>query len=281
MNLIQAIILGIVQGLTEFIPVSSSGHLIIAKKIMGLESTMTPEQITAFDGVMQLGTLAAVIIYFFSDIVSITIGFLHGNLLWLKGERDPRSIKGAQLGWMIILGTLPIVVVGLLAKKIIEGAFTKSILVIGISVIVWAILLWVAELVGKRRLEMEHIGIREALIIGGTQVFALIPGSSRSGTTITAALFAGLTRESAARFSFLLSIPAIGGSGLLELKEALELLGGTSMVNLAVSTVVAGVVGYASIAFLLNYLRHNTTKIFIVYRLIAGIVLLVVAFKGL
>lgn len=281
MNLIQAIILGIVQGLTEFIPVSSSGHLIIAKKIMGLESTMTPEQITAFDGVMQLGTLAAVIIYFFSDIVSITIGFLHGNLLWLKGERDPMSIKGAQLGWMIILGTLPIVVVGLLAKKIIEGAFTKSILVIGISVIVWAILLWVAELVGKRRLEMEHIGIREALIIGGTQVFALIPGSSRSGTTITAALFAGLTRESAARFSFLLSIPAIGGSGLLELKEALELLGGTSMVNLAVSTVVAGVVGYASIAFLLNYLRHNTTKIFIVYRLIAGIVLLVVAFKGL
>jgi len=281
MNLLHAIILGIVQGLTEFIPISSSGHLIIAKKVMGLESVMTPEQITAFDAVMQLGTLAAVIVYFFSDIVGIIFGFISGNLLWLKGVRDHTARKGARLGWMIILGTLPIATVGLLAKKVIEGSLTKNLFIIGASMIIWALLLWAAEQVGARRREMEQVGAREALFIGFMQVFALIPGSSRSGTTITAALFAGLTRETAARFSFLLSIPAIAASGLLELREALHLLSGTSMLNLAVATAVSGVVGYASIAFLINYLRRNSTKVFIVYRLIAGLVVLGYAFKGI
>ncbi len=281
MNLLHAIILGIVQGLTEFIPVSSSGHLIIAKKVMGLESVMTPEQITAFDAVMQLGTLAAVIVYFFSDIVGIIFGFISGNLLWLKGVRYHTARKGARLGWMIILGTLPIATVGLLAKKVIEGSLTKNLFVIGPSMIVWALLLWVAEQVGNRRREMEQVGAREALFIGFMQVFALIPGSSRSGTTITAALFAGLTRETAARFSFLLSIPAIAASGLLELREALHLLSGTSMLNLAVATAVSGVVGYLSIAFLISYLRRNSTNVFIIYRLIAGLVVLGFAFKGI
>jgi undecaprenyl-diphosphatase len=281
MNLLHAIVLGIVQGLTEFIPVSSSGHLIIAKKLMGLESVMTPEQITAFDAVMQLGTLAAVIVYFFSDILSITFGFISGNLLWLRGERDQTARKGAQLGWLIILGTVPIVVIGLAFKKVIEGAFTKSLYVIGISMIVWAVLLWLAEQVGNRRREMEQLRARDAAFIGLIQAFALIPGSSRSGTTITAALVAGLTRETAARFSFLLSIPAIAGSGLLELKTALEILSGTSMLNLAVATVVAGVVGYLSIAFLISYLRRNSTNVFVIYRLIAGLVVLGFAFKAI
>jgi undecaprenyl-diphosphatase len=281
MNLLHAIVLGIVQGLTEFIPVSSSGHLIIAKKLMGLESVMTPEQITAFDAVMQLGTLAAVIVYFFSDIISITFGFISGNLLWLRGERDQTARKGAQLGWLIILGTVPIVVIGLAFKKVIEGAFTKSLYVIGISMIVWAVLLWLAEQVGNRRREMEQLRARDAAFIGLIQAFALIPGSSRSGTTITAALVAGLTRETAARFSFLLSIPAIAGSGLLELKTALEILSGTSMLNLAVATVVAGVVGYLSIAFLISYLRRNSTNVFVIYRLIAGLVVLGFAFKAI
>src|SRR5262249_2843439 len=223
MNLFHAIILGIVQGLTEFIPVSSSGHLIIAKKLMGLERVMTPEQITAFDAVIQLGTLVAVIVYFFNDIVGIILGFINGNMLWLKGDRDHTSQKGAHLGWMIILGTLPIATVGLLAKKIIEGSLTKSLFVIGTSVVVWAVLLWISERFGNRWREMEQVGIRQAFLIGFPQVFALIPGSSRSGTTITAALFAGLTRETAARFSFLLSIPAIGASGLFELRKALHL----------------------------------------------------------
>ena len=280
MNLIHAIILGIVQGLTEFIPVSSSAHLILAKKVMGLDQLMTPQQITAFDAVMQLGTLAAVIIYFLSDIISITFGFISGNLLWLRGVKDQTARKGARLGWLIILGTLPIATVGLAAKKIIEGNLTKSLYLIGASMLVWSLLMWLAEQVGNRRRELDHVDWRDALFVGVAQVFALIPGSSRSGTTITAALFAGLNRETAARFSFLLSIPAIGASGLLEMKEAAHLLSSQSIAQLIVATVVSGVVGYLSIAFLLNYLRRNTTYAFILYRIIAGIVILGFAFKG-
>ncbi len=281
MNLLQAIILGIIQGLTEFIPISSTGHLIIAEKLMGLDNIMSPQQITAFIAVIQLGTLAAVIVYFFSDVIGISIGFINGNLRMLRGPRDLTAHKAARLGWLIIIGTIPIATVGLLAKKIIEGDLTKNLYVIGTSMIVWAVLLMLAEMVSNRRSEMEHIGVREALAVGIAQAFALIPGSSRSGTTITGALFAGMTREAAARFSFLLSIPAIGAAGLLELKEALHLLSGTSMTNLAVSTIVSAVVGYASIAFLMNYLRNHTTYIFIIYRLIAGAIILLVAYRGI
>lgn len=284
MNLLQAIILGIIQGLTEFIPVSSSGHLLLAEKLMGLENSMTPQQITAFVAVMQLGTLAAVIIYFLSDILSISIGWLQGNLLWLQGHRGNRGYtarKAARLGWLIILGTLPIATIGLLAKKIIEGNLTKSLMVIGSSMVIWAVILFLAEQVGNRRREMEHAGVREALVVGFAQVFALIPGSSRSGTTIAGALFAGMTREAAARFSFLLSIPAVAASGILEMREARHLLTDASMVNLIVSTVVSGIVGYATIAFLLNYLRRHSTYAFIAYRLVVGVIILTLAFRGL
>src|SRR5262249_829477 len=276
MNFLHAIILGIIQGLTEFIPISSTAHLIIAEKVMGLEGAMSPEQITAFVAVMQLGTLLAVIVYFIGDIVSITLGFLQGNLLWLRGIRDASPRKGARLGWLIIIGSVPIGTIGLLAKKIIEGNLTKNLKVIGVSMIAWAVLLFLAEQFGKRRNEMEHIGVREALVVGVAQVFSLIPGSSRSGTTIPAALFprmtpgavfAGMSRAAAARFSFLLSIPATGASGLLEFKEALHLLSGLNRAHLAVATAVSAMVGYASIAFLISYLRRHTTYAFIIYRL--------------
>ncbi len=286
MNLLQAIILGIIQGLTEFIPISSSGHLIVAQKMMGLDKPggMSPEQMTAFVAVIQLGTLAAVIIYFLNDILTITLGWVQGNLLWLQGQRGNRGYtarKAARLGWLIIIGSIPAGLAGLLAKKIIEGSLTKSLWVIGTSMIVWAVILWIAEQVGNKRREMEHAGLREALVVGVFQVFSLIPGSSRSGTTIAGALFAGMSREAAARFSFLLSIPIIAASGLLELREAFHILGdGTSMVNLAVSTLVSAIVGYASIAFLISYLRRNSTLLFIVYRLIAGLGLLGLAYKG-
>jgi undecaprenyl-diphosphatase len=281
MNLLQAIILGIIQGLTEFIPISSTAHLILAEKLMGTDQTMSPQQITAFVAVMQLGTLAAVMVYFFRDIISITIGFIHGNLLMLRKRRDPTGRKAAKLGWLIIIGTLPIAIIGLLAKDIIEGSLTKNLLIIGISMIVWAVLLWLSEQFGSLRRELEHIGVGVSLVVGIAQAFALIPGSSRSGTTITGALFAGMKREPAARFSFLLSIPAIGASGLLELREALQLLSGTSMMNLVVSTVVSGIVGYASIAFLMNYLRSHTTYIFIIYRLIVGALILGLLYAGI
>lgn len=284
MNILQAIILGIIQGLTEFIPISSSGHLIVAEKIMGLDKVMTAQQITAFVAVMQLGTLLAVIVYFINDIVSITLGFINGNLMILKergyGARDNAARKASRLGWNIIIGTVPIAVVGLLAKKIIEGDLTKNLYVIGTSMIVWAVLMWIADQVGNRRRELEHLRAGGALFIGITQVFALIPGSSRSGTTITGALFTGLSRESSARFSFLLSIPAIAASGLLELREALHLLNDTSMVNLAVATAVSAVVGYLSIAFLINYLRRHSTNVFVGYRFIVGAILLLLAYRN-
>jgi undecaprenyl-diphosphatase len=280
MNLLQAIILGIIQGLTEFIPISSSGHLIIAEKLMGLDATMSPQQITAFIAVIQLGTLGAVIVYFFRDLISITLGFINGNLGLLKARRDVSARKAARLGWVIIIGTLPIAIVGLAAKDVIEGDLTKNYYVIGTSMVVWALILWLAELLGKRRRELEHVGLREALAVGVAQVFALIPGSSRSGTTIAGALFTGMTREAAARFSFLLSIPAIGASGLLELREALQLLSDTSMANLAVATIVAAISGYASIAFLINYLRTHSTLVFIIYRLIAGLLIIYLGFRS-
>lgn len=280
MNLLQAIILGIIQGLTEFIPVSSSAHLLLAEKLMGLDATMTPQQITAFVAVMQLGTLAAVIIYFIHDILSITLGWIQGNMMWLQGQRGYTARKTSRLGWTIIVGTIPIATVGLLAKKIIEGNLTKSLWVIGTSMVVWALILWLAEQVGNKRREMEHAGMREALVVGIAQVFALIPGSSRSGTTIAGALFAGMTREAAARFSFLLSIPAVAASGILEMREALHILNDTHMINLIVATIVSGFVGYASIAFLISYLRRHSTYAFIGYRLIVGAIVLFMAFKA-
>jgi undecaprenyl-diphosphatase len=281
MTLLQAIILGVIQGLTEFIPISSTAHLILAEKLMGLDARLTPEQTTAFIAVIQLGTLLAVISYFMREIIKIIIGFIRGNLAALIGQGDSWARRDARLGWLIIVGSIPVGIVGLAAKKIIEGKFTKNLYVIGASMIIWAILLLIAELTTKRRKTMEDLRIGDALAVGVAQVFSLIPGSSRSGTTITGAMFAGVTREAAARFSFLLSIPAVAASGLLELKQAIHFIHGIGTVNLAVATAVSAVVGYISIAFLLGYLRHHTTFLFIGYRVIVGGLILGLVFTKL
>jgi undecaprenyl-diphosphatase len=281
MNLIQAILIGIVQGLTEFIPVSSSAHMILAERAMKLDQTLTPEAMTAFNAVLQLGTLLAVVLYFLPDIYSITRDFIAGNLAWLSGKREQPAREGFRLGWLIILGSLPIGTIGLLAKKIIEGNLTKNLYLISTSMIVWALLLWLAERFGSGRKAMPDLGVREALLVGIGQVFALIPGSSRSGTTIASALFAGLKRDTAARFSFLLSIPAIAASGLLELKEAVHYLGDLGTLNLLAGTVAAAVVGYLSIAFFLSYLRQRTMGIFIGYRLVVGVAILALVYGGM
>ncbi|MBI1762726.1 MAG: undecaprenyl-diphosphatase UppP [Acidobacteria bacterium] len=280
MNLIQALIIGIVQGLTEFIPVSSSAHMILAERAMKLDQTLTPQAITAFNAVLQLGTLLAVVLYFLPDIFNITRDFVAGNLAWLSGKRNQPAGEGFRLGWLIILGSLPIGTIGLLAKKIVEGSLTKNLFVISISMIVWAVLLGLAERLGSGRKAMTDLGVKEALIVGFGQIFALIPGSSRSGTTIASALFAGIKRDTAARFSFLLSIPAIAASGLLELKEAVHYLGDIGMLNLINGTIAAAIVGYLSIAFFLSYLRQRTMGIFIGYRLIVGIAILVMVYQG-
>ncbi len=281
MNLLQALIIGIVQGLTEFIPVSSSAHMILAERAMKLDQTLTPEAMTAFNAVLQLGTLLAVVLYFLPDIFNITRDFVAGNLALLRGNRNRTTREGFRLGWLIILGSLPIGTIGLLAKKIIEGNLTKNLYVISISMIVWAVLLDLAERFGNARKAMTDLGAREALIVGFGQIFALIPGSSRSGTTIASALFAGIKRDTAARFSFLLSIPAIAASGLLELKEAVHHLNALGTLNLLVGTVAAAIVGYLSIAFFLNYLRRRSLDIFIGYRLVVGVAILILVYQGI
>ena len=287
MTILQAIFLGLVQGLTEFIPVSSTAHLVFAARVLdlygGADKTLQAEQTTATIAVIQLGTLLAVLIYFARDIVNILRAFITDHLALLRGRSEegrPRLSKDAWLGWLVIIGSLPVGTVGLALKKVIEGPFTKNLWVIATMMIVVGALMMIAELVGKRDHGMDQLRISDALAVGSAQVLALIPGSSRSGSTIMGGLFSGLTRETAARFSFLLSIPAIAASGLLELKEAFEKLPAGSYGSLAVATVVSGVVGYASIWFLLRYLRTHSTSVFIVYRVIVGIAILVALSAG-
>jgi len=290
MNLLQAIILGIVQGLTEFIPISSTAHLVFASRLTNLYEG-NPEQITATIAVLQLGTLLAVFVYFATDILSITAAFVRDHWVLVTRKR-PMRFSGthgirpmwlseeAWLGWLVIIGSIPIGIVGLLFKDVIEGEATKNLWVIAIMLIAVALFLTAAELVGSQRKEIREFGITDAVVVGLSQVLALIPGASRSGSTIMGGLFAGQKREAAARFSFLLSIPAITASGLLELKEAWSLLPPDSFVPLLVGTIVSAIVGYLSIWFLLAFLRKNSTAIFIVYRILLGVIILVLVWQG-
>lgn len=287
MTLFQAILLGIVQGLTEFIPISSTAHLVLAMRAMDL--ALTPEQATASMAVIQLGTLLAVLVYFAGDIWRITRAFVRDHLVILKdGRRDQfnrenehaRLSPDAWLGWLIIIGTIPVVIVGLIFKKQIEGSFTKNLWIIATMMIVVALLLIVAEVVGKRKRRLQDLGLGDAIAVGFAQCLALVPGSSRSGSTMMAGLFVGQTRETAARFSFLLSIPAIAASGVLELFEAIHKLPPGSLANLAVGTVVSAVVGYVSIWFLLSFLRTHSTGVFIGYRILVGGAILIMLLTG-
>ena len=290
MDLIQAIILGIVQGLTEFIPISSTAHLVFASRWTNIYNG-DPKQITATIAVIQLGTLAAVIVYFAGDILGISSAFIrdHWAVITRKkrmrfsGTHGIRPIwlsEDSWLGWLIIIGSIPIGVIGLLFKDKIEGPDTKNLWVIAIMMIAIAVLLGIAELVGSHRKDLREFGIVDSLVVGFSQVLALIPGASRSGSTIMGGLFAGQKREAAARFSFLLMIPAITASGLLELREAVHILNKDDLVALGVGMIVAGVVGYFSIWFLLAFLRKNSTMIFIVYRIVVGTAILIALWFG-
>lgn len=282
MTLLQAILLGIVQGLTEFIPISSTAHLVLASRVLGL--TLNPEQLTASIAVIQLGTLIAVFIYFAGDIWNISIAFVRDHWRLLTGGKNGSTRQGlsheAQLGWLVIIGSLPVAIVGLLFKKQIEGTFTKNLWVIATMMVVIALLLGLAEIIGKTQRQMKDLGIKDALAVGFAQCLALIPGSSRSGSTIMGGLFVGEARDTAARFSFLLSIPAIAASGLLEMKEALHKLPDGSLTPLAIGTIISGIVGYLSIWFLLRFLRTHTTGVFIGYRLLVGGAILLLLSMG-
>jgi undecaprenyl-diphosphatase len=276
MTPVQAVILGIIQGLTEFLPISSTAHLKVIPDLLGWNDPGA-----AFTAVIQWGTWLASVIYFWNDIVRLTRGFFRG-----LAERRPFADPDSRLAWLIIAGTIPIVLAGLLLEKYIKGPW-RSLYVIAGSAIVLAMLLALAEWWTRRTTaggkDLAQVGWFESILVGLAQTIALIPGASRSGTTITGGLFAGLNRATAARFSFLLSLPAVFGAGLHQLwKERHELLASQdSITNLVIATVVAGIVGYLTIAWLLRFLRTHTTWVFIGYRLALGVALLVLLSLGM
>ena len=259
MSLWHALVLGLVQGLTEFIPISSTAHLRIVPALLGW-----PDPGTAFSAVIQLGTLAAVLVYFQRDLpLLLAAGLLS---LW---RADVRAGLDARMAWAILAGNVPIVVLGLTFRHQIETQ-ARSLQLIAAMLIAVALLLALAERRAPRRLGMEALRLRQVLAIGLWQALALIPGASRSGSTILGGLLAGLRREDAARFSFLLGVPAILGSGLLELYALLTHGGGNGGAALLLGLAVSALSGYAAIGFLLRFLRTHSTAAFIVYRLLLG-----------
>jgi undecaprenyl-diphosphatase len=272
LTIFEAVFLGILQGFTEFLPISSTGHLTLAGKLMNVISEANPERWTSFIAVIQLGTLLAVIVYFWNDIINIIKDFLRDNI------SSPVKIKNqssnSRLGWLIIIGSIPIAVIGLLFKDFIEGAITKNLYVISGSLIVLAFFLYLAEKVADHRKNMTEITLLDSIIIGFSQALSLIPGSSRSGTTIMGGLFAGLSRETAARFSFLLGIPAILASGVFQFYEALAYINRSLVIDLVFASVMAAISGYFAIDFLIKFLKKNTTLVFIIYRIALGVVII-------
>ncbi len=282
MNPVDALILGIVQGLTEFIPVSSTAHLVFALRWLGIYHD-DPLKQTATMAVIQMGTLVAAIVYFGRDIRGITTAFIRENADILKRQRSLQWDKfssEARLGWLLIIGSIPIGAAGILFKKQIEGVFTKNLMVIASMMIVIAIALAIAERIGSQTRSINSVSLKDALIVGLAQALALIPGASRSGSTIMGGLFSGLNRESAARFSFLLMIPAVTASGILEMREALKVLSMGDLSSLVLGTIAAGISGYLAIWFLLSYLRNRTTVIFIVYRVVVGALIIFLIKSG-
>jgi undecaprenyl-diphosphatase len=269
MDAFQAIVLGIVQGLTEFLPISSSGHLRIVPAFFGWEDPGA-----AFTAVIQLGTMAAVLLYFRRDLWNIARA-------WLRSLRDPeaRRTMEARLGWFIILGTIPISILGLAFKDTIEDEF-RSLYLIGTMLIVFGFVMLLAERVSRRDREIETLTARDAGVIGCAQALALVPGVSRSGATISAGLFLNLTRTDAARFSFLLSVPAVVLSGLFELRHIGE-SGGAPAGATALATLLAFVTGYASIAFLLRWLAGHSLGVFVAYRFVLGALVIALTAAGL
>lgn len=268
MNGLQAVVLGVVQGLTEFLPVSSTAHLRIVPAFLGWEDPGA-----AFTAVTQLGTMAAVLAYFRRDLVRIATA-------WWRGLSDPavRRTLDSRLGWYIGLGTVPIGLVGFAFQDQIETG-ARNLWLIGSALIALGLALLVAERRARHKRAIGDLGPRDAAIIGCAQALALIPGVSRSGSTITAGLLVDLTREAAARYSFLLSVPAVVLSGLLELRKIGD-GGGAGIAATAVATLLAFVVGYASIAFLLRYLVRHSTEIFVAYRLVLGTLVLLFVGTG-
>ncbi|MUH01456.1 undecaprenyl-diphosphate phosphatase [Scytonema sp. UIC 10036] len=266
MNIFQALVLGFVQGATEFLPISSTAHLKVVPVVLGWGDPGV-----AFTAVIQLGSIAAVLWYFWGDLTQLVVGATKAISRSDYQDKDFRVTLG------ILIGTLPIVVCGLLIKKLIpdfDNSPIRSLGAIAVASIFMSILLGVAEKLGKRKREFSQLEMSDGIFMGLAQAMALIPGVSRSGSTLTAGLFIGLERATAARFSFLLGLPAITLAGLVELKGLLEVGVGDNMISLIVGTISSAVFSYLAIAGLLRFLKTRSTWVFIWYRLVFGVIIL-------
>ncbi|MBM9466070.1 undecaprenyl-diphosphate phosphatase [Nakamurella leprariae] len=270
MTLLQAIILGVVEGLTEFLPVSSTGHQTIVAKMMGL--TIDDPSITSFIAVIQVGAIAALIIYLRKDIIRLARAWFRGLF-----RAEHRADIDHRLAWLTIAGSVPIVLAGVLGRDLIKGPL-RSLWVVAIGLIVWGIVMWIAEGVAKQTRAERDLTLRDVLIIGAAQALALIPGVSRSGATISAGLMLGYRRAEVTRLGFLLGIPALAGAAVLETPDALS--GGVGWVPTLVGTVVSFVVAYFSVAWMLRFVARHTIRVFVWYRWALGVGLVVALSAG-
>lgn len=267
MSLFEALVLGLIQGLTEFLPISSSAHVQIAQELMGL-SDLTKPQLTAFIATIQIGTELAVVLYFAKTIWSILSAWLSkGFRRWTEQPQE------AKLGWLIIIGTLPIAVLGLLFESQIESD-VRQLWVIAITLIVFGVFLGLADRYGKKKKDIRELDLKSGLAFGVGQALALVPGVSRSGGSITVGLLLGFTREAAARYSFLLAIPAVLAAGGYQFVQSFGDLPQDLLFATSLATVVSFVSGYLVIAWLLKYLERGSYLPFVVWRIFVGLSLM-------
>jgi len=271
-EIFKAVVLGIVQGLTEFLPISSTAHLRIIPAFFGWKDIGS-----GYTAVMQIGTMIAIIIYFWKDLLNMLTSVLKS-----AGNKDFKTNAYTRLFINVTIGTIPILIFGYLLKDYIDHQF-RSLYVISITMIVFSFVIAIAEKVSKKNNPIESLNIKDSIIIGLFQSIALIPGTSRSGSTMSGAFFRNMNREAAARYSFLLSIPAVMISGLYKLysDRAVLLASGDSIESIVIATLVSGIVGFGSIWFLLRYLKTHTMMLFIVYRIIIGVIVLVLLIANL
>lgn len=268
MSLLESLVLGLIQGITEFLPISSSAHVQIAQELMGL-STLSKPALTAFIATIQIGTELAVLLFFFKDIVGILRAFSTGALKpWAKQDSESR------LGWLIIIGTIPVVVLGLFFKDFIEND-VRQLWVIGLTLIVFGLILGFADRFSKKIKPISELGVGSGIAFGLGQALALIPGVSRSGGSITVGLLMGFTREAAARYSFLLAIPAVFGSGVYQFAKSYADLPSDLLIGTLAATAVSFVSGYAVISWFLKYLTKGSFLPFVIYRVAVGTLILV------
>jgi undecaprenyl-diphosphatase len=279
----QAILLGIIQGVTEFVPISSTAHLTLAGRLMRIANPDTPDgskDWTAFIAVIQMGTLMAALIYFLPDIIHIAAGLVGTNpAALIKHDATADQEEWARLGWLLAIASIPIGVAGFAFRRRIEGTLTKDPRVIVGALLAVAVLMAIGEAYGSQTREISAVRLADAIVVGISQVLGLVPGASRSAATISAGLVLGLARQAAARFSFLLMMPAVAASGLFKLPSALQSMN-VGRVQIAAGMLAAGITGYLAIGLMLGYLQSHTLYPFVVYRLAAGMLISALLLSG-